>query len=67
MPTGIVGFFNLQKGYGFIEPEDGGKKVFVHHTAVADAKLPNLEKGQRLSFDLERKGDAVRAIHLKPL
>ena len=54
MPVGTVKWFNAQKGYGFIEPEDGGKDVFVHITAVERAGLANLREGQRLSFELER-------------
>jgi CspA family cold shock protein len=54
MATGTVKWFNSQKGYGFIQPEDGSKDVFVHITAVERAGLGNLIEGQRISFDLER-------------
>lgn len=54
MTTGTVKWFNAQKGYGFIQPEDGSKDVFVHITAVERAGIGNLNEGQRVSFDLER-------------
>ena len=54
MPTGTVKFFNTQKGYGFIQPSDGSKDVFVHITAVERAGLSGLNEGQKVSFDLER-------------
>ena len=54
MPSGTVKWFNAQKGYGFIEPEDGSKDVFVHITAVERAGLANLHEGQKLSYEIER-------------
>ena len=54
MTIGTVKWFNSQKGYGFIEPEDGSKDVFVHISAVERAGLSNLHEGQRISFELER-------------
>ena len=53
MPTGTVKFFNATKGYGFIEPEDGGKDAFVHISAVERAGLSTLNEGQKVSFELE--------------
>ena len=53
MATGTVKWFNPQKGYGFIQPSDGSKDVFVHVSAVERAGLATLQEGQRLSFDLE--------------
>jgi CspA family cold shock protein len=53
MPTGTVKWFNPQKGYGFIQPSDGSRDVFVHVSAVERAGLATLSEGQRLSFDLE--------------
>ena len=53
MPTGTVKWFNAQKGYGFIEPEDGGKDVFLHITAVERAGMNNPTEGQRLEFELQ--------------
>ena len=54
MATGVVKWFNGQKGYGFIQPEDGSKDVFVHISAVERSGIGNLHEGQRLSFELER-------------
>jgi cold shock protein len=54
MAIGTVKWFNGQKGYGFIQPEDGSKDVFVHISAVERAGLGSLVEGQRLSFELER-------------
>ena len=54
MSEGTVKWFNAQKGYGFIQPSDGSKDVFVHITAVERAGLGSLNEGQKVSFDLER-------------
>lgn len=54
MATGTVKWFNSQKGFGFIQPEDGSKDVFVHISAVERAGLSNLSEGQRVTFELER-------------
>ena len=53
MTTGIVKFYNGQKGYGFIQPDNGGKDVFVHATALERAGIRNLVEGQKVSFDIE--------------
>ena len=54
MTIGTVKWFNSQKGYGFIQPEDGSKDVFVHISAVEQAGLGSLHEGQKVSFELER-------------
>jgi cold shock protein len=54
MPEGTVKWFSSQKGYGFIQPSDGSKDVFVHVTTVERAGLSGLNEGQKVSFDLER-------------
>mgnify|MGYP000938772443 CR=1 FL=1 len=54
MKTGTVKWFNAQKGFGFIQPDDGGADVFVHISAVERAGLGSLHDGQKLSFELER-------------
>jgi CspA family cold shock protein len=53
MIKGTVKFYNGQKGFGFIEPEDGGKDVFVHATALERAGIPHLVEGQKVSFDTQ--------------
>jgi CspA family cold shock protein len=54
MNNGTVKWFNAQKGYGFIQPDDGSKDVFVHISAVENSGLGNLQEGQKLSYELER-------------
>ena len=54
MPIGTVKWFNKVKGFGFIQPEDGSKDVFVHISAVERAGLGTLAEGQKVSFELER-------------
>jgi cold shock protein len=53
MSTGTVKFYNVAKGYGFIQPDDGGKDVFVHASALERAGIRNLVEGQKVSFDVE--------------
>jgi CspA family cold shock protein len=64
--TGTVKFFNGERGYGFIKPDDGGRDVFVHITAVERAGLKALNEGQRISFDVEpdKKGKGPKAVNL---
>ncbi len=66
MPIGTVKFFNEQKGYGFIAPEDGGNDAFVHITAVERAGMRTLQKEQRVSYELEedRRGK-MSAVNLQ--
>jgi CspA family cold shock protein len=52
MSTGTVKWFNPQKGFGFIQPDDGGKDVFVHISAVERAGMSSLREGQKLSYEL---------------
>jgi len=66
MSIGTVKWFNAQKGYGFIQPDDGSKDVFVHISAVERSNLGNLSEGQKLSFDLERgQQGKTSAVNLK--
>lgn len=64
---GTVKFFNAQKGYGFITPDDGGKDVFVHVTAVERSGLGPLNDGMRISFETEpdKRGKGPKAVELK--
>jgi cold shock protein len=54
MAHGTVKWFNAQKGYGFIQPNDGSKDVFVHISAVERSGIGNLHEGQNVSYELER-------------
>src|SRR6516162_346196 len=66
MATGTVKWFNAQKGYGFIQPENGGADVFVHISAVERAGIDNLREGQKLSFELEQgQRGRVSAVNLR--
>jgi CspA family cold shock protein len=64
--TGTVKFFNGERGYGFIKPDDGGRDVFVHITAVERAGLKDLAEGQRITFEVEpdKKGKGPKAVNL---
>ena len=66
MPIGTVKFFNADKGYGFIQPEDGGTDAFVHITAVEAAGMRTLDRDQRVSYELEqdRRGK-MSAVNLQ--
>jgi len=66
MPAGTVKWFNVQKGFGFIQPEGGGKDVFVHITAVQAAGLNGLDEGQRVTFEVVRERGKEAAANLKP-
>jgi CspA family cold shock protein len=68
MPTGTVKWFNAQKGYGFIGPDDGGKDVFVHVSAVERAGLSTLREGQKINFEVERgQHGRTSAVNLQPV
>ena len=66
MATGTVKWFNPDKGFGFIQPEGGGKDVFVHITAVQAAGLNGLDEGQRVTFEVVRDRGKEAAANLKP-
>lgn len=67
MPTGTVKWYNDQKGYGFIQPDSGGKDVFVHVSALERAGLRGLAEGQKVSYDVEadRRSGKESATNLK--
>ena len=69
MATGTVKWFNTEKGYGFIQPDQGGKDVFVHISAVERAGMRTLNEGQKVSYELEtdrrsgkQSADQLRAL-----
>jgi CspA family cold shock protein len=67
MPTGIVKWYNPTKGFGFVQPEGGGKDVFVHVSAVERAGYGDPMEGDRLSYDVEKGRDGREsAINLRP-
>jgi CspA family cold shock protein len=65
MAIGTVKWFNAQKGFGFIQPQDGGKDVFVHATAVEQAGLPGLNEGQKVSYEIANQRGRDAAANLK--
>jgi CspA family cold shock protein len=66
--SGTVKFFNSDKGYGFIRPDDGSRDVFVHVSAVTSSGLGTLNEGQRISFEIEpdKRGKGPKAVNLRP-
>ncbi len=65
MASGTVKWFNAQKGFGFIQPGDGGKDVFVHISAVERAGLSGLNEGQKISYDVVSERGKSAAANLK--
>ena len=67
MPTGKVKWFNATKGYGFIQPDEGGKDVFVHISAVEQAGMRNLQEGQKVDFEIvaDRRSGKSAAANLR--
>jgi cold shock protein len=65
MATGTVKWFSLERGYGFIQPDDGGKDVFVHFNAVERAGLHGLDEGQRVSYEVvfSHNGPQSHLVH----
>lgn len=67
MATGTVKWFNTTKGYGFIMPQDGGKDVFVHITAVQAAGLRGLNEGQQVSYEVAMERGKASATNLRAI
>jgi cold shock protein len=66
MTIGTVKWFNIQKGYGFIQPDDGSRDVFVHVSAVERSGFGNLQEGQKLSYELEQGREGkISAVSLQ--
>ncbi len=64
MAVGTVKWFNTQKGYGFIQPDDGSKDVFVHISAVESAGMRGLMEGQKVSFEIASERGKTAAVNL---
>ncbi|HET7083682.1 MAG TPA: cold-shock protein [Rhizomicrobium sp.] len=67
MTIGTVKFFNAAKGFGFIAPDDGGKDVFVHISAVEAAGLRTLNEGQKVNFDIQPDKRGSKAANLSAI
>ena len=67
MATGIVKWFNSEKGFGFIAPDDGTADVFAHFSAITGDGYRNLEENQKVSFDAERGPKGMQATQIRPL
>ena len=67
MPVGTVKWYNSEKGFGFIQPDDGGKDAFVHVSAIERAGMRDLQEGQKISFELvaDKRSGKMSADNLK--
>lgn len=66
MAIGTVKWFDNSKGFGFIEPKDGGEDIFVHHSAIAGTGFKTLTEGQQVSYDAERGPKGLAATNVQP-
>ena len=67
MATGTVKWFNPEKGFGFITPEDGTKDLFVHHTGIDQEGFKTLDEGQKVEYEATSGDKGPKAINVKPL
>jgi cold shock protein len=67
MATGTVKWFNDSKGYGFIQPEDGGKDVFVHHSGIGGSGFKTLAEGTRVEFEARQGAKGPEAVNVVPI
>jgi cold shock protein len=67
MATGTVKFFSDEKGFGFITRDEGGKELFVHHTAIVGEGFRSLAEGMRVSYDAQAGDKGPKAVNVRPL
>jgi CspA family cold shock protein len=67
MAQGTVKFFSDEKGYGFITPDEGGKDLFVHHSAIQAEGFRSLQDNQRVSYEEESDAKGPRAVNVQPI
>ena len=67
MATGTVKWFNADKGYGFIAPDDGGKDLFVHHTGIAGNGYRRLDDGAKVNYESEAGPKGPKAVNVTPV
>jgi CspA family cold shock protein len=67
MPTGTVKWFNDDKGYGFVTPDEVGKDLFVHHSGIAGDGFKSLAEGAKVSYDAEASAKGPQAVNVQPL
>ena len=67
MPTGTVKWFNDDKGFGFVTPDEAGKDLFVHHTGIAGDGFKSLTEGAKVEYDAEPGDKGPKAVNVRPL
>jgi CspA family cold shock protein len=67
MPQGTIKWFNDEKGYGFISPDDGGDDLFVHHTGISGSGFKSLEEGQKVSYEATQGKKGMQAENVTPV
>jgi CspA family cold shock protein len=67
MPTGTVKWFNDDKGFGFVTPDDAGKDLFVHHTGIAGDGFKSLAEGTKVSYEAEASDKGPKAVNVQPI